>query len=122
MERYHGALGGLDGDKLASFTSAINKKRWTYSPHFFEQVRARFTDSDQRELGALVQGLILQAGQCFEYYVEAGQIVKACYSAPFNSKDYIILVVTAGKKVLTVYRNAIGDSHKTLGGGAYDIR
>ena len=122
MERYHGALGGLDGDKLASFTSAINKKRWTYSPHFFEQVRARFTDSDQRALGALVQGLMLQAGQCFEYYVEAGQIVKACYRAPFNSKDDIILVVTAGKKVLTVYRNAIGDSHKTLDGGAYDLR
>lgn len=121
MERYHRALGAFDEAGLASFTRALNGKRFIYSRHFFDQVRARFDDKDQRALGAMMQALQLQAGQAFEYYAEGGQIVKACYRVPFNKSIDVIIVLNSRKEAVTIYYNAVGDNHKTLNGGRYEI-
>jgi hypothetical protein len=122
MERYHRALAGFDAEKLGTFTNALNGRRFIFSNHFFEQVRTRFNDHDQRDLGELLQAVKLQAGQAFEYYIEAGQIEKACYRIPFNRVNDIIIVLSNRKEVITIYSNAVGDNHKTLNGGNYGIQ
>ena len=119
MERYHKARGNFDGAKVQDFTRALNSKRFIYSRHFFQRIREKFNVKDQGQLGLLFQDLELQACHCFEYYVEAGRISKACYRIPFNKDVDIILVLASDKFIVTIYSNAVWDNHATLNKEVY---
>lgn len=122
MERYHKALGAFDDNGVRDFTRTLNKRRFEYSSHFFEQVRERFSICDQGKLGLMFQALELQACQCFEYYIVAGQIDKACYRLPFDADKDVILVLARNKYIVTVYSNSVWDKHETLNKAVYSNR
>ena len=119
MNRYHRALEGFDSARIDLFSNALTGKRFVFSKHFYSQVAFRLSEAEQRQLATLLYNIILHGADCFEYYTEAEQIVKACYRLPFNAKDDIILVVSNTKSVITAYTNAVGDNHATLQGERY---
>lgn len=115
MLRYHKKVYFASGDidRLKAFTANLNALEWQYSTHCLENIKYRALDI--KGLLLFIRDLKLDNNQIFEYYAEekSRDIIKVCYRIPFKAED-IILVLSADKKIITIYLNSRDDDHFTL--------
>ena len=108
IKRYHREVGFPEGfEKMmeryfGSFTKV------TYSHHAKLE-----TIKDRYQIIPVLQREWLNAGRCFEVFVEGGEIVKAVFRIVGKGVDNCYSVSLVGT-VVTVWANKTDDSHRTL--------
>jgi hypothetical protein len=103
---------------LQEFTALNNTQSWEYSGHCLDNIKFRVIDL--RALLEFIRGYNLAAGDIFEYYTEAGRVIKACYRVAWSAGGLdIILVINDIREIITIYLNSPDDIHVTLDKNLY---
>lgn len=121
MERYHVKIGFPveDNQKLIALTDYFNAVNWQYTAHCLDNLKYRVIDLEKALL--FIKGSILNNNDIFEYYIEAGKIVKVCYRIKYEKNLDLILVLNEFKEIITIYLNTADDLHFTLKKELYNI-
>ena len=120
MSRYHKKVYMPDNVKgnLKGFNDGLNFLRWQYTSHCIDNLRHR--SYDIRGILEFISKLKLNYDDIFELYTDdKDNITKACYRIKYDIVD-LILVITADKKIITIYTNIKDDDHITLDKNIYN--
>lgn len=107
-----------DTKRLETFTGLLNVKQWAFSSHCLDNLKYR--DVDVEAILLFIKNLKLKYEDIFEFYTDdKGELLKLCYRIKFNKTIDIILVISAEKKIITIYENSANDLHYTLNESLY---
>lgn len=122
MARYHKKVYWKEdaNDKLKAFTDVLNCKKWGYTEHSLDRIKTK--NIDITRLLLWIKGLRLDEKNIFEYYEDdiTKNVLKAVYRINWVTGIDIVLVISDGKILVTVYDNESEDLHYTLNTGIYN--
>lgn len=117
MKRYHIDINfpSEHTEKLKSFVKKINSQSFKYSKHCIDRLYQNLLSSEKVSKSlSFLKNLSFEYEHIFEYYIEGGEIVKACFRLSYSSYNDIIIVLSQDKVIITVYLNDVKDEHITL--------
>ena len=123
MNRYHKKIYFPHTAELDCFNKVLNGLTWDYTLHCLENIKNKVHYKNEIEdILIYILQLDLDDKDIFEYYEESDKIIKACYRVSYTDERDLILVMSADKKIVTIYFNGVDDDHVTLDKSLYISR
>lgn len=124
MKRYHYKITPekFKSDKLKAFNNTINSLDFKITTHSLQRVNESLTIGKLETLLLFIKNLKLDYKNIIEYYTEGSEVIKALYRISYSEYNDIILVISKGKAIITLFFNSVSDLHYTLNKSLYNTK
>jgi len=106
-------------EKLLILCDTFKSLDYSFASHCIDRIKTRGL-KDVENVLTWLKSQALRPKDVFEVYIEAGNVLKACFRLNYNSQEDLILVINSSKKIITLYFNSSYDKHNTLKASLYN--